>query len=178
MDGRARPAATLARTLLLAITVSASVGAEPDYPEVVQEATGLTCPAPCTLCHTRESGGLTYITPFGRRIWTLGIRPSHPETVATTLRCMRERNCPSAPGEVFDTDGDGVSDVDELDQGRHPGRAGDIAVCGASYGCGARVAPRETLSRRGAALLGSSVLGALWLMRRRALRRSGGAVPG
>jgi hypothetical protein len=174
---RAHPAATLARTLLLAITVSASVRAEPEYPEVVQEAAGLTCPAPCTLCHTRESGGLQYITPFGRRIWTLGIRPGHPETIATTLRCMRERNCPSAPGEVFDTDGDGVSDTDELDQGRHPGRAGDVAVCGASYGCGARVATRETLSWRGAALLGSSVLGALWLIRHRARCRSARALP-
>ena len=167
MRGRAGLAPRLTLTLLLTLGISRSLRAEPEYPEVVQEATGLTCPAPCTLCHTREAGGLTYITPFGRRIWGLGIRPGRLETLTATIRCMREQNCESAPGEAFDTDGDGVSDIDELDQGRHPGRAGDIALCGASYGCGARVEHRGVLSWRGAALLGGSVLAALWLIRRR-----------
>lgn len=170
MPGRVYVAATLA-SVVLAVQASPA-RAEPEYPEVVQQATGLTCPAPCTLCHTREAGGLTYITPFGRRIWGLGIRPGRPESIASTIRCMRERNCESAPGEVFDTDGDGVSDTDELDQGRHPGRAGDVALCGASYGCGARVEARSVLSWHGAALLGSSTLGALWLRRRHARRPS------
>jgi hypothetical protein len=165
--GRAGLAPKLTLAWLLTLSISRSLRAEPEYPEVVQEATGLTCPAPCTLCHTREAGGLTYITPFGRRIWGLGIRPGRLETLAATIRCMRERNCESAPGEVFDTDADGVSDIDELDQGRHPGRAGDVALCGASYGCGARVENRGTLSWHAAVLFGSGALAALWLTRRR-----------
>ncbi len=170
MPARAGLAPSLTLALLLALTISRSLHAEPEYPEAVQAATGLTCPPPCTLCHTREAGGLTFITAFGRRIWGLGIRPGRLETVTATIRCMREQNCESAPGEVFDTDGDGVSDIDELDQGRHPGRAGDVAVCGASYGCGARMEHRGTLSWHGAALLASSVLAVLWLMRRRPCR--------
>ncbi|HMJ16226.1 MAG TPA: hypothetical protein VK524_32655 [Polyangiaceae bacterium] len=150
-----------------ALLLSPALRAEPEYPAVVQEAAGLTCAPSCRLCHTRDSGGLSFITPFGQRIWELGIRPGRPETVASTIRCMRERNCESAPGEVFDTDADGVSDIDELDRGSNPGRAGDSDLCGARYGCGARIEDRSELGWRAGAALGLGLVTLSWFRRRR-----------
>jgi hypothetical protein len=72
----------------------------------------------------------------------------------------------SGGGAVVDSDEDGMGDVEELRNGRDPNVAGAKDICGPTYGCGARVAPRGRIDglALGAAL---AVAGALLISMRR-----------
>jgi hypothetical protein len=82
---------------------------------------------------------------FGLYVGGLGITPNDPSSVYARLRCAVERDPECNIDPVLyenDIDGDKVRDVDELGDGIDPAKPGNPSVCGATYGCGARVEPR------------------------------------
>lgn len=147
----------LASALLGATLLHAGPGhASPSYPEVLQSAIGLECAPRCTLCHEDREGGTGTIrtSTFGE---TLVNVVELGEDDESTLRCamqLLDPSCELPPAcagpdqECFatDTDGDGVGDIAELRDTRDPNVDGEGLLCGATYGCGAELAPRGTAS--------------------------------
>jgi hypothetical protein len=110
---------------------------------------------------------------FGSYVWSNLVPPiGSAEVLVRQLRCLRDRNCRSIQDPAVyenDLDGDGVANIDELASGINPSRTDNGDVCGATYGCGARVEPRGTLDTGAAAATGLALLG-VWAATRRARR--------
>lgn len=160
-------------SLALAL-VSAPAFATSIYPDGIKSHLGLSAivvpAAPhCTLCHTNGSaGGPTVNTPFGTSMRQAGGLVGGGNT--TKLNAALD----ALATAKTDSDGDGVSDIDELKAGTDPnvsnggGADGGTGGSGgtvtsppppATYGCGANAVPT---------LLGLSGLVALsGLLRRR-----------
>jgi len=154
--------AVLFSVLLVARTVSAS----PDYPEALEKAADAPCPPPCTVCHRDTNGGAgTVVKPFGEAMINAGLDANDVGLLQTAVDTLRQ--------DKTDSDGDGTSDIDELAQGQDPNAAGNGALCGPTYGCGARVEARGPVDGVGAlATLGVLLLlGASTRRSRRARQR-------
>jgi hypothetical protein len=81
------------------------------YPLVLKEELGLDYEPECTICHTTKDGGNKTVTkPFGRALVQLGLVAGSNQSLRNTL----------ALAEGLDSDGDTVSDLDELKAGRDP----------------------------------------------------------
>jgi hypothetical protein len=127
-------------------------GATPQYPGALDQELMTSCPEPlsrCLICHTTAAGGKTAFQVFALRLKDNGFyRPNDPGGLRATLRVLALSNP--------DSDGDGVSDLDELRQCRNP--SGGEFDSGPDYGCdGAHVAPAPALDGWGlgaAALVG------------------------
>jgi hypothetical protein len=117
---------------------------------------------PCRLCHidgTTGSGSVQ--TPFGISMLAHGLTEDR-NTLTAALEALNT--------DAVDSDGDGVSDIDELIANTDPNTSADVPLSpsGPSYGC--ELAPRSPgLPRPG---FGATVAGALVVLRRR--RRLGG----
>ncbi len=120
--------------------------ATPGFPAVIQTELGLAARPDCTLCHTNPSGGLgTVNTPFGAYMRSRGLKEYDNDSLRTALM--------ASAGERHDSDGDGVTDIDELKAGTDPNTsAAAVLVEPAAYGCGAHVAPSAP-DHRGTVLL-------------------------
>ncbi|HMR06940.1 MAG TPA: hypothetical protein PKA88_14245 [Polyangiaceae bacterium] len=157
------------RVALLAIGVTllaGSVAASPSYPTEILDALEMDCAAPCTVCHQDTTGGAgTATKAFADALIDNGLEGEAASTVKTALDAL------DAAGT--DSDGDGVGDVEELRQGRDPNLAGDAAICGPQYGCGARIANPNARLDPDATLLALCVASVLLLgsRRRRRTRR-------
>jgi hypothetical protein len=152
---------------LLFVALPAS--AEPEFPGAIQEAANIPCTPTCLLCHKTIPGNKdNWTQPFGLAVRTNGLVPGHPESIQTVVDNLRTK--------MVDTDGDGKLDVDELAAGTDPNKSDPHAeLCGAVYGCGARVAAAP-LPPRTTALWWFTVpalLGLLITLRRQSLRGSG-----
>ena len=108
-----RPFAISLALVLLVATARASDG----YPDVIRATVPTRQPLPCTLCHTAEDGGTGAIdTEFGRHMLDFGMKGSDPASLQRALRRNAARG--------WDSDGDGVADIEELVYGTDPsGRA-------------------------------------------------------
>jgi len=92
---------------LAAVTVGKVAGASADYPAAIQMKAILTYTPKCTLCHANIDGSDGKVaTDFGRTLWALGMRGSDVGSLQSALDKDRARQ--------WDTDGDGVTDVNEL----------------------------------------------------------------
>jgi hypothetical protein len=126
----ARSLAVLVAMRVLA--AAAPLGATPTFPSVIASALSLSAPPPCTICHTSDAGGAgTAIQPFAVYLKSRGLKPFDEGSLRTALQ--------AAAGEQHDSNGNGVTDIDELKRGDDP-NAGSAS--GPEYGCGARVAAR------------------------------------
>ncbi len=160
----------------LALLVSAPVAhASPDYPAALAQALDQEfpmvkhCVPLCTACHKTTLGGPGNINPFGVTLESLGLGQSNDALVPVAIHAL------ATATPIPDTDGDGVNDVDEINQGDSPsiaGPAGTGQFCpDISYGCGAHIAaapPRDRVSLIPAALV---ALGLIVARRRKATVR-------
>jgi hypothetical protein len=128
----------------VALSARAAV-ADPAFPPEIKTLTGADCEPPCTICHQDALGGFgTVVTPFGKAMQLNGLDFTNPKSVDTALAAMEA----SADYNFGDTDGDGISDREELMNDTDPNPGGQ-RYCGAGadapptevYGCGARIAP-------------------------------------
>jgi hypothetical protein len=88
----------------------------PNYAPEIQARLSLGAPPSCTICHATELGGDNTVNkPFGVSIQRLGAAGDND------LGALR-RALSSADEEATDSDGDGVTDLDELRDGSDPNR--------------------------------------------------------
>lgn len=139
--------------LLLAGLASASS----NYPGAVADDLGLNCTPQCTICHaTNGGGGGTVTADFGVAMMDRGLTGD-----GQTAALIAALDAMTTDG--VDSDGDGVSDVDQLIAGADPNTGDSFCdVVGPTYGCFSH-APT------GGGLLGL-VLGAAAIARRRPAR--------
>jgi MYXO-CTERM domain-containing protein len=135
--------------------------ASPTYPDVIASVTGAPAP-PCTVCHQTAAGGLgTATKPLAVYLRSRGLVASDEASLRNALA--------AAEAEHHDSDGDGISDFDELKAGTNPNEppsADDQGPPPPEYGCG-NVSGGPPPGAEGGLLF---VVGALLARRRRLFR--------
>jgi hypothetical protein len=147
----------LSAGLLGAALWSASAQASQPFPSAMSDALGMPCAPSCTICHATEAGGVgTVVKLFGNSAKAAGAGPFSVDALKGALSCMSApvgttcANMLPSKGPI-DSDGDGVTDIDELTAGNDPNNKGDARICGPNYGCGAHIS-RVPPARSGTAL--------------------------
>jgi hypothetical protein len=144
------------------VLAAASAAATPGFPDAI--AAHLAAPTPpCSVCHQGGvTGRGTVSTPFGQAMVARGLVPYDEASLTTALDALA--------AEGHDSNGNGVSDVDELKAGDDPNAgAGDTVV--PTYGCLGSVAGRPP-GRGGRGALTALALGLLLAAGSRRHRRS------
>jgi len=119
---------------------------------------------PCSVCHVANNTGVaTANTPFAFSLRARGLEGDARASIESALSQLDQ--------EQVDSDGDGVSDVDELFANSDPNSAANAKLNGAieqSYGCGFS---RGTVPAKSgmSAVLAAGALAALFRRRRRAV---------
>jgi hypothetical protein len=152
-------------SLVLGLAVLTTLGwasvaqAKDEFPSQIQADVPLTYEVPCSVCHIKgNTGAATPITPFALSLRARGLTGEN-NTLKAALTL--------ADTDAVDSDGDGVSDIQELKNGTDPNSSANSSIVDdqePGYGCGG-TAPKG----RAAPGLGSAVA-AVWLFLRR--RRS------
>lgn len=136
-DGSCHARGLMAALILAVVgSIPGIAHARPEFPpDIASHLSASTAPA-CSLCHLEaKTGGITVVTPFALSLRAHGFTDS-TDTLNRALDQM------AADGT--DTDGDGISDVDELRAGTDP----SSPVPGATtedprYGCDVASQPRQ-----------------------------------
>lgn len=103
---------TLALAVATAVT-AVSARASSDYPDIVKSKLGLAKVPDCVLCHSDDNGGDgTIVTWFGLSMQDFGVQGKRPDLLDVALDKIQN--------EDWDSDGDGISDIDELRAGSDP----------------------------------------------------------
>ncbi len=105
-----------------------SAFASPVFPGAIQQHLGLTYSPPCSLCHAGGVTGLgTVTTPFGNAMRVRGLVARDIASLDTALDRMAS--------DQVDSNGNGVSDIDELKAGTDPNAGVPGAVSPPEFGC-------------------------------------------
>lgn len=140
---------------------SSSALASSTYPGVIASKYSVTAPQ-CTLCHNNPAGGSgTATQPFASTMTGKGLTGGSATDLLGTL----------LDASTSDTDGDGVTDVDELKAGGDPNVSGGTPVEPPSYGCieqnGSIAGPRSQSPRLASMAVAGLLAGFLFFRRRR-----------
>jgi len=132
--------------------------ARPEFPSDIARHLSATVVPACSICHLEgKIGGITVVTPFALALRAHGFSSSS-DSLVTALDQMAT--------DGTDTDGDGVSDVEELRAGTDPNSpVPGATTADPSYGCAVAARPSRAGWPAPALLL------ALAAVRRRARRR-------
>ena len=100
--------------LLAGLLIAAPALASTEYPPTIKAQLGLMQAPDCTLCHRDDNGGArTVVRPFGRTLESrFGLTGGNVGLLRAAIT--------ADDNEHFDSDGDGVSDIDELRAGSNP----------------------------------------------------------
>jgi hypothetical protein len=188
----------LVRTgVAVSISVSCLLGAasiasaHDEYPGIIldtfPERGG--CAPQCTLCHVNPAGGLPlksegisdYVGPHrGYGVFVGNLQsvpdggPINDTTLPIKLRAMKTNPCnlgDTSDTGPCDSDGDGVTDYDEVSQGFDPDTPGEGNTGCPKYGCGATISPHpQRPTDAGRASLVIAALGVAFAVGRRARR--------
>lgn len=154
--------ALAAPAALLVTTLSGSALASPTFPSVVQSHWSLSYAPTCSTCHQNGQTGLgTVTTPFGVSLRAAGAKAQDENALMAALDTIAANNT--------DSDGDGVSDMEELVAGTNPnGTSGGASAAAPdpAFGCAASVAPQPA-SPTGALFFVAAAVGVLALRRRK-----------
>ena len=98
----------------LALLSTARTGqASENYPDVIRATVPTNQALPCTLCHALVDGGDGAVaTEFGAHMLEFGMKGADPTSLQRALRRNAARG--------WDSDGDGVPDIEELVYGTDP----------------------------------------------------------
>ena len=101
--------------VLLGCLLSSSAFASPTYPQGIRSYLQLTDAPDCTLCHRDNFGGTgTVIRPFGRTL------VDHFQLTGNNNVTLLKAALAGDDAQNLDSDGDGVTDIDELRMGTDP----------------------------------------------------------
>jgi hypothetical protein len=146
-----RPFAVL---LVLFFATTRAARASEVYPDVIRASVSTSQPLPCTLCHAVTDGAtVTIDTLWGQNMLDFGMNGSDPVSLQRALRRNAARG--------WDSDGDGVPDIEELVFGTDPSTRALDSGPPLEHGC--------TVGRRASKWELTIVLFALiaWRIRRR-----------
>lgn len=170
-------------SLLLALAslgVAREAQASQSFPPEVQKALATAygkdfCVPGCTFCHLTTAGGPQNMNPFGK---TLENQPGPPSAITAAIvgrvqpALVAYFGTPAAkgPAGTNDSNGNGITDWDEVNTGMEPGTA-NILCADIKYGCGASVAKaKPPVDSVGLFSAGLAVLGLAVLRRRQRAR--------
>ena len=153
-------------------SLEAWANASPNYPSLLDMQNGTSCPRPltrCLICHDTAAGGeQTANRPFAKRLKMYGLEGKSGRKLTAALQALK------AEPEPIDSDGDGMSDVEELAACMNP--SGEELTEGPGFGCVARLAApapsTRTLPALASALVACGLLVASARARRQTCRRS------
>jgi uncharacterized protein (TIGR03382 family) len=92
---------------------AATARASSTYPSLVQSDVGMSSTPGCDLCHFNGQTGMgTVTTPVGKSLKARGCMAGSPTSLSNALAKLTT--------DKTDSDGDGMSDIDELKAGRNP----------------------------------------------------------
>jgi hypothetical protein len=151
-------------TMMVALAAASSSLASSNFPgEVASQLGGEARPPLCTVCHQSNAGGFgTVTTPHGVAMVQAGLIAGNLASLRVALNALRD--------DGIDSDGGGVSDVDELTAGGDPNDGSDDQGGGGStpeplqYGF---CAATKTQAHGVMSALG---LGVMWQLLRRSRR--------
>jgi hypothetical protein len=149
---------------LLALLWPQRARAVPGFPREVQRDLALDYEPPCSLCHVKNNTGVgTARTPFALSMRDYGLSADDRASLSIALTGLAQDN--------VDSDGDGVSDTNELKAGTDPNSDANVSLKGQTvpeWGCA--VAQRSAAADGGAWTTALALIAALLVSRRKATR--------
>ena len=173
LTARAAAAGAVAAALFAAEPASA----DPFLPAYLQTKYNLPCTPECTFCHKTNAGGVNNARMATKPNGATGNGFIPTLLTVGSIVAIDQRTWDPAFAAVdaahYDTDGDGVPDIDELRAATDPMDASPTAsVCGGggpSYGC-VRIARGASVDGLALATSGAVLFAGIALMRRRRAR--------
>jgi hypothetical protein len=112
--------------LMLTLLGTSPALATPSFPGAIQRVLGASQAPACAVCHAGGQTGVgTVTTPFGQAMRARGLMPGDESSLQTALTRME--------ADKVDSNGNGVTDVDELRAGSDPNA--DASHPQVTYGC-------------------------------------------
>ncbi len=114
--------------VLFSLLTAAGAHASHDYPRQIHDKYSLGYTPECTMCHaTNECGTGTVVTDFGLALIAFGAKGKDAASLDDALDADSIRH--------WDSDGDGMADIDEVAHGTDPSGPALGRVAGPKHGC-------------------------------------------
>ena len=113
--------------LVALVSIASGARASTGYPAEIQNRLSLRYRPDCGICHVGSPGPGNVNTDFGESLIAFGMKGGDTSSLDAALDASQSRH--------WDSDGDGVSDIDELVRGTDPNGPALARVAGPAYGC-------------------------------------------